>query len=575
MKNQIAKNKFELAKGTAQSVTRRQSLKRFGVGLAGMALACFAQVDLASAQAPPGPDIQVNDPSLDNIQYPGGSHSTPWEFATESETSLATDGANIVVSYNSTANQHVVKVTGNQSVGTATFTYSFIAAYSVSHDGGQTWRSSFISPSQGSIGTGYDGVVAKDRAGNFYYVSQGQDAAGNASVIVGKSADHGDTFGTAQTVALDPGRDKDGLAVGPDPSVPSRDNIYVAWITFNSSGSPLMFSRSTDGGATWSPPQTIFAYADDGVLSSAVQLGNLVVDQLSGRLYVPIVHLGSGGVVSRVADYVRVLVSDDGGNSFYPLAFNIPGAPNSFVYPKVSAGIFADQGTFGSGKLPVIKQGPDIGGGLYSEQYGIPRYVHCSRILGEPAAAAQNGRVVITFDASTGAILGARTNQSQIVALYSKDGGATWFPPFIVAPATANDPQHVIPAVALTPNGNTLYVGYYVQDSNEQVRTELATLQLTGGGLQLLGRKPLSSVRFDLVPNNIPSPFPPLKTEDTIGFNLGLQTGYALGEYMAVATDPNGNPMAAWGDCRNTWVSPANGLCPGPHPKADVFFVRP
>jgi hypothetical protein len=35
-------NKFdELAKRLAQSVTRRQALKRFGVGLAGMALACL------------------------------------------------------------------------------------------------------------------------------------------------------------------------------------------------------------------------------------------------------------------------------------------------------------------------------------------------------------------------------------------------------------------------------------------------------------------------------------------------------------------------------------------------------
>jgi hypothetical protein len=35
-------NKFdELAKGMAQSTTRRQALKKFGVGLAGMALACF------------------------------------------------------------------------------------------------------------------------------------------------------------------------------------------------------------------------------------------------------------------------------------------------------------------------------------------------------------------------------------------------------------------------------------------------------------------------------------------------------------------------------------------------------
>ncbi len=31
----------ELAKGMAQSVTRRQALRKFGVGLAGMALACL------------------------------------------------------------------------------------------------------------------------------------------------------------------------------------------------------------------------------------------------------------------------------------------------------------------------------------------------------------------------------------------------------------------------------------------------------------------------------------------------------------------------------------------------------
>ena len=43
-------NKFdELAKGLAQSVTRRQAFKRFGVGLAGMALACFGLANKASA----------------------------------------------------------------------------------------------------------------------------------------------------------------------------------------------------------------------------------------------------------------------------------------------------------------------------------------------------------------------------------------------------------------------------------------------------------------------------------------------------------------------------------------------
>jgi hypothetical protein len=43
-------NKFdELTKAMAQSVTRRAALKKFGVGLAGMALACFGLANKARA----------------------------------------------------------------------------------------------------------------------------------------------------------------------------------------------------------------------------------------------------------------------------------------------------------------------------------------------------------------------------------------------------------------------------------------------------------------------------------------------------------------------------------------------
>jgi hypothetical protein len=40
----------ELTKSLAQSVTRRGALKKFGVGLAGMALACFGLGNRAEAQ---------------------------------------------------------------------------------------------------------------------------------------------------------------------------------------------------------------------------------------------------------------------------------------------------------------------------------------------------------------------------------------------------------------------------------------------------------------------------------------------------------------------------------------------
>ncbi len=45
----------ELAKELAQSVTRRQALKRFGVGLAGLALACFGLANKARAVGPKPP----------------------------------------------------------------------------------------------------------------------------------------------------------------------------------------------------------------------------------------------------------------------------------------------------------------------------------------------------------------------------------------------------------------------------------------------------------------------------------------------------------------------------------------
>ena len=52
-------NKFdELAKGLAQSVTRRQAFQKFGVGIAGMVLACFGLANRAEAKQgeciPPG-----------------------------------------------------------------------------------------------------------------------------------------------------------------------------------------------------------------------------------------------------------------------------------------------------------------------------------------------------------------------------------------------------------------------------------------------------------------------------------------------------------------------------------------
>jgi len=55
-------NKFdELTKSLAQLVTRRAALKKFGAGLAGMALACFGLANKAEAVGPGWPKPKCGD----------------------------------------------------------------------------------------------------------------------------------------------------------------------------------------------------------------------------------------------------------------------------------------------------------------------------------------------------------------------------------------------------------------------------------------------------------------------------------------------------------------------------------
>ena len=67
-------NKFdELTKNLAQSVTRRAALKKFGVGLAGMALACFGLAGKAYAGCRPGGSVCTNNNQCcSGICYKGG-----------------------------------------------------------------------------------------------------------------------------------------------------------------------------------------------------------------------------------------------------------------------------------------------------------------------------------------------------------------------------------------------------------------------------------------------------------------------------------------------------------------------
>jgi hypothetical protein len=515
-----------------------------------------------SGQKTVSSNTQVNDPALDYIATftsPPLPHPVPpFEVAIESETSIVSMGQDIVVGYNNLAGIEIAFFPG---FGFA-YTQLMVSGYSVSHDGGKTWRSGFIPPvSPDAPITGGDPGLTADRNGNIFYGSSGFDAIGlHFAITISKSTDMGDTFAPGVIAAVDDGLDKPWIASGPDPNTPSRDNIYVTWTSFKAASSELWLSRSIDGGATWTTKQ-LFAPVDDGINTAFIQFSNPVVDATTGRLYVPFLHFSY-----LDSDNVRVLVSDDGGETFHLLAFNIAGAVDTFAFPNVIPGAVNDCGVFG-GFRNVLHQGPAIAG-----RFGLSRWTQATRLIAQPAAAADRGRLVFAINSSTSPFFGDPSAGSVIRVVLSPDAGASWATPFVIAPSTSDDPQHVLPALALGQNGNRVWVGYYVQQSDERLRTDLATLHINGNQLALDQITPLSNTTFDLTPSDIT-----LASGATDNFARVWVECYDVGEYMSVQARVRGQSstddvVAAWGDNRNPWTGPPDSVAPYTHAKPDVFF---
>src|SRR6266851_9639266 len=402
-------------------------------------------------------NVQINDPRLDHIVTfdPSVVVTRPFEFSTQSETSGVRDGRHVVVGYNSSAGAEVQFFPG---FGLA-FTRVQLSGFSTSHDGGRTWSSGFVPPvSEDAPFTLGDPALAIDRRGNVFYASLGTDAVGRGALIINKSTDHGSTFGTATVVALDDGSDKEWLAIGPDLTAPSRDNIYVTWTSFVKGASQLWLARSTDGGLTFSS-RKLFAPVDDGNNSSFIQFSNPVVDLSTGRLYLPFLHFSNFD-----ADNVRVLVSDDGGTTFRFLAFNVPGAFDAFAFPNVTPGLLND--CAGGGIRNALVAGTDQGGG----RFALPRFRQATRLISQPHAVAARGAFAFVLNTSTSPFFGDPGAGSEINLVLSRDGGRSWAPTFRVAGSTAADRQHVHPAISMAPDAKKLTVSYYVQQADARLR---------------------------------------------------------------------------------------------------------
>lgn len=525
--------------------------------------------DQAAQSEQEGGNVQVNNPKQDYIQIFTGFR--PFVHATQSETSTAVSGRNVVVTFNDSSGIHL---SPNPTGPGLIFDRLMLSSFGASSDGGRTWKTGFMPPPAGGAVTLGDPSVGVDRHGVFYFANIAADGTGHGVISVNKSVNGGQAWSPGVIVQQDDGSDKEWLAVGPDPNHGDRDNVYVTWSSFQPTGIQLRFGRSEDGGATWIA-KTIYAPAADPNPThpqNALTFTNPVVDRATGTLYIPFLHFSNSD-----QDFIQMLISDDAGETFHFATFNVPGAPNPTVYPVTQPGELTEcnariiaPNRFSINVRLTIHTALDSGGSLT----GLPRYVQASRMTLQPAAAAHNGRVYLAWNNSTSLVFGDPAGKSNILFLRSDDGGKTWSKAIQVNPSIAGEIHHVLPSLTLGEDQN-VSITYYTQHGNGTVDLDVSRSHDGGGSFPAWGTSRVTSTSFALPPTNIPVPTA-AQPYLTTNYDRNIAQCYALGEYQSITT-ANEQTYVSWGDMRNKITEPVNPLDPisgQKHSQEDVFFAQ-
>jgi hypothetical protein len=440
-------------------------------------------------------NVRVNNPAEDSHQV---------DQTTQSETAIGVHGSNVVVGFND-SQQGLLFLTAGAD----------LSGYAYSSNGGSSFTDAGSIPNAPAFVNLGDPWLGSDRSGNFYYSNLMVDGqTGNLDVGVAKSTDGGKTFSAPTVVSPsnDPFYfgDKDALAVGPDPTVKTRDDVYVAWDDFFVDQNFNFFTglpvaRSTDGGRTWQVTYADQVPGDTVGCSFSQYIGANPAVAPDGTLYV-------------VAEKIS---ADD------PNCIGVPPTFSEWIFKSTDGGQSFDSGH----QIATVTQTGDLnlGPGMVMRNLEFPS-----------VATAQGGKVYVAWnDGSSG--------NSNIRLATSNDGGASWS----LSWATHGTNDEVQPALSSDSHG--LHLLYY-QRNNDNTLDVLAGNSTNGGTSFTTTR--VTSVSF-------PGVFTVPQFDPIIAF------GY-MGDYIANVTDGTSR-YYAWGDNRDTVT---NFLWPQGRHDPNVYFAH-
>jgi hypothetical protein len=420
---------------------------------------------------------------------------------------LGDDPAALPADRRAQAEPHIARAPADPDVLLATFQEGRFGnggaancGYSTSRDGGLTWSRALIpntgAPSGGPYERVTDPVAGINGAGVAFLNTLGlitrQTSTGQSdfdgSVLVSRSFDGGATFEPPILAYKEPNADtfadKNWMAINTFPGTPAAGRIVLTFTIFsNIGGANHAIARvfSDDQGVTWSSPAYVHS-------SNRQVQGSQPVFLADGRFV--IVYWNFNGTTSSTDDFLEVVESFDGGNTF---------AAPRFV---TSVAIY-DQ--------PTIRDGGFL-----------------------PSATTDRttSTVYVTYPA-------VHNGAPRIMFTKSGNPSAGWTAPIAVSDNPANTGVFN-PAIAASPDGQTLTVAFYSTRDNPGSTTlvDMYLAQSFDGGATWQPNIRITSE----------------STDATLAVNTGSASNpqYMLGDYLGIAEPTNANVPAVpvWVDTR-------------------------